>query len=211
MIEDGLAAFASGFEYCEISQFGSIMQPINVTSNFGFLILFFWSWYKIGLNKVTFSALFIFLGSSVWHSTLHPMGLVLDIIPILLWVIFYLWAVTQYRFLPSERWLIMLLLIILSIIVTKFTATFIPMRSGIFVMGSIFLLAASYIIYRHNRYYSYLLATSCLLLTIAIIARLADISLCDTTRIGTHWLWHLLSAFSLVPLIQILAVEKNKT
>jgi hypothetical protein len=210
MIEDGLAAFASGFEYCELSRFGAITQPINVAGNLGFLILFFISWYKIGMHGLTMSALLIFIGSSLWHATLHPLGLVLDIVPILLWVIVYLWVISDKFIQKSWRILLIVIFLISALIITKVTPDIIPMRSGIFVGGSIALLTASFFAYRFNRHYAFLLIQSCFLLTLAIIARLADLSFCDIIPIGTHWLWHLLSAFALIPLVTLLKLVQTK-
>ena len=210
MIEDGLAAFASRFEYCELSRFGAIAQPINVTGNLGFLILFFISWYKIGMHGLTLSALLIFIGSSLWHATLHPLGLVLDITPIILWVIVYLWAISENFMQKSERILLIVVFLISALVITKTTPNIIPMQSGIFVGGSIVLLAGSFFAYRLSRHYAFLLMQSCFLLSIAIFARLADLSFCDIIPIGTHWLWHLLAAFALIPLVTLLKLVQTK-
>jgi hypothetical protein len=212
MIEDGLSAFASGFQYCEISRFGHITQPINVAGNLGFLILFFFSWYMIGLRFLTITALLIFIGSSIWHATLHPLGLAFDIMPILLWVILFIWEISKNILLKSQRYFIILMFLLSSLVITKLTSHIFPMRSGIFIAGSSLLLLASYYTYYINRHYAFLLVNASFLLNLAIIARLADLPFCDTIPIGTHWLWHLMASFALIPLVRLLhLVEYNHT
>ncbi len=210
MIEDGLSAFASGFQYCEISRFGSITQPINVAGNLGFLVLFFFSWHMIGLRPLTITALLIFIGSSIWHATLHPLGLAFDIMPILLWVMLYLWAISKHILLKSQRYFVILMFLLGAFIITKLTSHIFPMRSGIFITASSLLLIASYYTYYINRHYAFLLVNASFLLNLAIIARLADLPFCDTIPIGTHWLWHLIAAFSLIPLIKLLYLVDKK-
>jgi hypothetical protein len=212
MIEDGLAAFASEFQYCEISRFGAITQPMNVMSNLGFLIVFFISWYRLGLRSLTVSALLIFIGSSLWHATLHPVGLLFDIMPIFLWVILFLWEVTKHSMLTSHRWFMIMVFLFVSLMVTQLTADIIPMRSGIFVVGSFLLFMAGCFIYKYNRQYAFLLVSSSFWLVLAIIARLIDVPLCDYTpwELGTHWLWHLFASFALVPLVKLLSLVDKK-
>ncbi len=212
MIEDGLAAFASEFQYCEISRFGAITQPMNVAGNLGFLLLFLISWYRLGMTALTISAMLIFIGSSLWHATLHPVGLLLDITPILLWVILFLWAITKHTLPQSYRWFMIMVFLFGSLIVTKLTADSIPMRSGIFVVGGFLLFMAGCFMDRYNRQYAFLLISSSFWLILAIIARLIDVPLCDYTPLGlgTHWLWHLCASFALVPLVKLLSLVDKK-
>lgn len=210
MIEDGLSAFASGFHYCEVVDFGVIAQPINVLGNLGFLIAFIYSYCLLGLRTLTYSTILIFLGSSLWHATLHPVGLLLDIAPIILWVVVYLWATSRYFFSKGRSWLIILGFLIMALFITRFTADLIPMRSGIFLVSCILLFIIGSMAYNFNRSYAYLLVAASLFLSLAIVMRLVDMPFCDIIPIGTHWLWHLLSSFTIIPLTKLLYLVDKK-
>lgn len=210
MIEDGIAAFASSLHYCEPVGFGFIKQPINVLGNLGFLLAFFYAKKLIGFHHLTLVTLLIFLGSSLWHIGLHPMGLVFDIVPIFLWLILFLWTIGKYHIKASHRVAMICAYLLILSLVSKTTTEVFPMSSGVFVAIAFTLFIIGYSIYNINRNYSYLFIYSCFLLNIAIIARIGDIPFCNQFSYGTHWIWHAFAGFSLLPLIKLVYLLEKK-
>lgn len=196
-----LMEWAATFHYCEVTSSGFIAQPINTASNVIFIMIGLWSVMKLPKSLASWSIFFIALGSTYWHATLHPYGLVADIFTIVIWFGFFLYALCrqqQWR----NWWLWYLMCVGLWAVSSKLH--WIPMHSGAFVFSIVTLFLFAIRMRQINQQYFLFVLLSALFLTIAVVARVIDLMVCDVMPIGTHWLWHIFAGLSICPMMYLL-------
>src|SRR5215213_3318586 len=89
--------------YCERTGPGLLAEPLNALSNVSFFIAAWAAWLlarrlgrlSAGVQVLLALALAVGVGSVLWHTLATPWALVLDIIPILLFVVCFIWLYTR--------------------------------------------------------------------------------------------------------------------
>src|ERR687895_905350 len=89
--------------YCERVGMGVFAEPLNALSNVSFLLAAWAAWVlasrtgalSAGVRVLIAIAASVGIGSILWHTYPTPLTLILDIVPILVFIICYIWLYTR--------------------------------------------------------------------------------------------------------------------
>lgn len=190
--------------YCERLDPGFWAEPINAVTNGGFLIVALIMWHRsagLPVARLLAANLFIIgIGSFLFHKFAQTWAGIADVLPILSFVLIYLFAATR-DFLgqsPLRSGLAVALFF-------PYAAATVPLFAMIPVLGDsagygpVPLLIAIYAFALRNVHPATArrLAIGAALITLSILIRSVDEPLCAQLPMGTHFLWHLLNAVAL--------------
>jgi ceramidase len=201
--------------YCERTSASFFAEPLNAISNLAFLFAAWAAWREFrrvrGFNGDSFLAELITviaivgLGSFAFHTLATRWAEWGDVIPILVFMLMYLWLAMR-RYLLWPKWLAAILLVLF------FTVTFgIEARvpEQILWGGAMYLPTVAALIAiafapiewtGHGRQTMFA-AVACFLISFAF--RTLDAPICPTLPIGTHYAWHILNATLLYLLLHV--------
>ena len=188
-------------QYCEyISNFW-LHEPLNAITNFGFFIGAYFLYRLIKKNNLNMNLgtvlismmIALGLGSLAWHSYRITPTLLMDEIPIYIFIAFAFYFLTK-SLARSHK---------LTIIISFFTAliyyavfAYIPSLNVfqgafkyIFVV-LLFLILSMLIVKKFGPHYSLILPLS--LLAFGVLFRIMDLYICPVFPLGTHFIWHIL-------------------
>ncbi len=187
------------YEYCERHGSGPFEEPFNTISNLVFIWAAVEAWNLAGRHRVrtseihllTFLAATVGIGSAIWHVFATPWASLMDLIPILLFQLCFLWLYLRrcagMKPMVATGWVLCYLMI--SLLMLKAP----PYLNGSILYGPtmavlIGLAAYHYISRQPDRR---LLGFVAILFTVAITFRSLDSVACAWIPFGTHFLWHL--------------------
>ncbi len=204
-------------DYCErLGVAGFAAEPLNAISNIAFIIAAIIAFnacrkltFKthIDIYALCFAMLLIGVGSGAWH--LHPTGstLMLDIIPITIFINLYLVSLLRRKF--AMRWgYIALAFAVLHrlnyIANTSFDAK--TLNGTILYLPTWLMLVAlcGYAAWRKLPFTRSLMMISGIW-SLSLLFRTIDFASCDLLPFGTHFIWHLLNALVLYKLLKIVS------
>jgi len=187
--------------YCERVGMGVFAEPLNAVSNVSFLLAALAAW-MLAQRTGTLSAgvrVLIALGASVgigsilWHTYPTMLTLILDSVPILIFIICYIWLYA--RNVIGMRPLFAVASAAAFVLATFLALPFAGVLHGAFVYtpGLIVTLVLGVLHARDRRRAARftLLAAAGVYLA-ALFFRTIDNEVCPVLPIGTHFLWHLL-------------------
>lgn len=184
--------------YCERLQPGLWDEPINAISNLAFFIAAWFTWRLAnGLNVKFYSVkLLIYLmiaigvGSSAFHTYATGWALLMDVIPIMMFQISYLWVYT--RRIIKLKFLISVILIVVLVISTLATRQIKILNGSLsYAPALIYLLGLGIYHFRAQKQNKFLLLAAAGGFLIALFFRTIDQYICSIFPIGTHFLWHI--------------------
>ena len=200
--------------YCERTDWGLWQEPINLISNFAFIVAFFALVYQIRQFKKVSRIYYFFvswvlvigLGSISFHLLATPLAMWLDVVPIFSFIIVYLiWA--NKRILNRPLWLNLLIVaafVSLTLLMDmKFkhiaagTFSYLPAWLFLFIFTMKVWFTFPSVFLRHH----FLKALN--IFSLALFFRCVDIPLCHFIPFGTHFMWHILNAILLYYLCMI--------
>ena len=202
--------FAPVDGYCERIDGSFWSEPLNAITNIFFLVAAIWVLRREGLNS-TARILAIILGmigfaSFLFHSFAQTWAGALDVLLILLFTLFYLFAASK-DFLGAPRSIALVITLgffPFSIIVDWLTLPLNFLGSTRAYMPILILIILfSLLIYTRLPKVSRGLAIGAFILMTSMIARILDVPLCQTIPIGTHFLWHVMNAVMLAWMIEV--------
>jgi len=193
--------------YCERLGPEFWAEPVNAVTNVAFLLAaglgvhqarqrgVFRGWVVI----LCALAMCIGIGSFLFHTFAQRWASIADVVPILLFILAYLFAAAHYLF--GLRWLIAIPAAIVAFGVALIA------RKGMLLLATkeqlngsegyapaLALLLGSAIILSLMKHPSgRLISAATAVFVISMIARSTDISVCQVFPIGTHFLWHVLN------------------
>ncbi|MBW4575686.1 MAG: ceramidase domain-containing protein [Aphanothece sp. CMT-3BRIN-NPC111] len=185
--------------YCERTTAGLWDEPLNAASNFSFLIAA-WAIWQLARQqqKIPRSiwilislAISIGVGSTLFHTFATRWANLLDVIPILLFQLWFLWLYSRqvvrmkYGYLGA--------LIVVFLFASNFSKQFPNILNGSLSYAPAFLILLGLGIYHYQqrkREPLVLLAASGIFL-LALSFRTLDGVICPYFATGTHFLWHL--------------------
>jgi hypothetical protein len=194
--------------YCERLGPEFWAEPINAVTNAAFLIAAALMWRRThGLGRVLVVVLaLIGIGSFLFHTYAQPWAGLLDVLPIVGFVLIYIFAANRdfWGFAPWPAFGVTLLFF-------PFAAATIPLFNMIPALGSsaaygpVPLLILIYAVLLANRLpdVSRGLTIGASLLIASLTARTLDLPVCDAIPHGTHFLWHILNAIMLAWMIEV--------
>ena len=202
--------------YCERAGQGALWaEPLNALSNLAFIFAAFLAFRSMRtlkprhfadgymLGALLFS---IGVGSGIWHLDPTPLTIMLDVIPITLFINFYLVAFLKRGF-HWRWWQAFIGFVALQALNGAAAVWFSPdtLHGTIMYLPTygMLLWMAGYARWRHSPHAPALFSIT-LLWTLSLVFRTIDIPICAALPIGTHFLWHLLNAVVLYRLLQLL-------
>ena len=201
--------------YCERTSPAFDAEPINALTNLAFLVAGFMAWRLQvaqrdgGGNGLVGSIIFIIpiigLGSILFHTLAVRWAEWGDVVPILVFMLLYLWLVTR-RFLAWTFWPSALALSVFFA-ATLYLEARVPgsfLWGGAMYLPTVFVLIILPLALRGHRPSvgrPFFIAVAVFLMSFT--ARTLDAPLCAYIPIGTHFLWHILNAVLLYMLARI--------
>jgi len=207
------------FDYCERLDASFWAEPLNAMSNLFFLVSAYCVYQYMKKKRVEPSVSFfvsllafilvcIGIGSFLWHSFATLWSELADVIPITLFIYTYLF-VFVLKVLEKSYFLAVMSLLLFTLFNYLFGVCF----SDKLLNGSIayfpallILVLLSYLIKEEKEFSLMLKAIGIFMLS--IVFRSVDFMVCDLIHFGTHFLWHVLNAYMLYLLVQLLILKK---
>ena len=187
--------------YCERVGMGVFAEPLNAVSNVSFLLAALAAWVlatrtgalSAGVRVLIAIGASVGIGSILWHKYPTMLTLILDIVPILIFIIWYIWLYA--RNVLGMRPLFAVASAAAFLLATFLAIPFSGVLHGAFVYtpGLIVTLVLGLLHARARRRAARftLLAAAGVYLA-ALFFRTIDNEVCPVLPIGTHFLWHLL-------------------
>ena len=192
--------------YCERTDFTYWSEPVNAVTNLSFILAAIFMYYRVRdrdmplavvLCAITFA---IGVGSYLFHTHATVWAVILDVLPIGLYILVYLYGVnTAFCGVPKWR-------------AAGFTALYIPyalvltpLLEGLPFFGisnfywTVPILIFAYAAFLRKSYpdTSFNMSAGAALLCLSISLRSIDETFCAGFPLGTHFLWHILNGIML--------------
>ena len=197
--------------YCERLDPGFWAEPVNALTNAAFLIAALIMAYRLRdaalplAYVLTVLLALIGIGSFLFHTFATPWAAVLDVVPIILFALLYLYVASRAFLCLSPLWSALTLPAFLG-----FTALTLPLFSKLPLYGA----SASYLslplvillyafLLRANPPLSRGLALGAGLLLVSLTFRSLDMPACEALHVGTHFGWHIVNAIMLGWMIEL--------
>ena len=187
--------------YCERVGMGVFAEPLNAVSNVSFLLAALAAWVlakrtgalSVGVRVLIAIGASVGIGSILWHTYPTMLTLILDSVPILIFIMWYIWLYA--RNVIGMRPLFAVASAAAFLLATFLALPFSGVLHGAFVYtpGLIVTLVLGVLHARARRRAARftLLAAAGVYLA-ALFFRTIDNEVCPVLPIGTHFLWHLL-------------------
>jgi len=185
--------------YCERLGPGIWAEPINAFTNLAFLVAAFAAWrlanqYHL-LSVVTRLLIGLMvaigIGSGLFHTFATSWARVLDVLPILLFQIAYLWIY-------GSRVIMMRTVHLTGLVILFLIAAYLGRQFPHLLNGSLIYLPAFMLLlglgiyhYHHARIEPTLLLWATAIFSTSLFLRTIDLNICNYLPIGTHLFWHL--------------------
>jgi ceramidase len=188
--------------YCERTAPGLLNEPLNAITNSSFLIAAWFAWFLAhrmrlrlspGVLTLIWLSVSVGIGSGLWHTLPNGWTLLLDVVPILVFLIGFFWLYMRSVAHPPTP-------LALGSIVAFLVATTLAQRFGGVLHGALYYTPALILLLilgvfharkRTTTRFTLLAAGGVYLL--ALFFRTIDLEVCSAVPIGTHFLWHSLN------------------
>ena len=196
--------------YCERVGPGLLAEPLNAITNVSFLLAA-WAAWVLARRTGTLSpevrvlialAASVGVGSILWHTLATPWALILDTVPILLFIVWYVWLYARNVLTMRPGFAV-------ASVVAFLVATFVALRYADVLHGALvytpgllvtLMLGAVHAKERRPARFTLLAATG--VYAAALVFRTIDNEVCPVLPTGTHFLWH-----TLIGLVTYLAMR----
>jgi hypothetical protein len=198
-------------QYCERSGIGLFSEPLNTASNAFFFIAAWISWRTsrhlggiharilplIGLTVA------VGIGSTLWHMFATPWAHLFDVVPILLFQIYFLWLYCRQT--VGMTWQATILLQLLYVGVSFWGSKHQEWLNGVLLYNStiVLLLIVGCDHYFRSKREPFLLLLAAGIFCVSLFFRTIDMAVCHFCPTGTHFLWHFLNS-----ILMLLAMRK---
>ena len=186
--------------YCERVGMGVLAEPLNAFSNVSFLLAAWAAWVLAGRTDVPSAGVraLIALGASVgvgsilWHTVPNMLTLILDSVPILVFIMWFIWLYARnvigtrlpFAAAAAAAFLVATLL--------AFPLAGVLHGAPVYTPGLIVTLALGVFHARERRVERFTLLAAAGVYLAALFFRTIDNEVCPVLPIGTHFVWHLL-------------------
>ena len=190
--------------YCERIGPGLLAEPLNAITNASFLIAAWAAWFlarrlgrlSTGVQVLIWLAVSVGIGSGLWHTLANAGTLILDIIPILLFLVWYFWL--YLRCVARMPTSLVVAAIVAFLVVSTLAQGFANVLHGALYYTPALLLLLSLGVFHARKRASgrYLLLAAAGADALALVFRTLDQDVCPILPIGTHFLWHSLNGLA---------------
>src|SRR5687768_8016429 len=184
--------------YCERTGTGLLAEPLNALTNGAFLITALAAWYLARSSGRLSPGLWILLalsasvgiGSGLWHTLATPWAMILDVVPIALFLVWTLWLYARTVLRLSLPIALASMAAFLGI--SAYAQGFEEILNGslAYAPALIALLGLGAYHARQATAGRYALLLAAGAYAIALVFRVLDPEVCSAFPIGTHFLWH---------------------
>lgn len=191
--------------YCERLGPGAWAEPINASTNLAFLLAAWLSWRAAGQARVLFFDVWLLIGlsasiavgSALFHTLATTWAHVLDVAPILMFQLVFLWIYCRRIVQISSVCTAGLVLAYLGI--ALWARQFPQLLNGSLGYAPAFLVLVALGIYHFvsRRTDPLLFISASGVFLVSLVFRTADAAICPYFPVGTHFLWHLCNALLL--------------
>ncbi len=204
--------------YCERLGDGLLGEPFNFISNMAFFLSGYLVWRLIkksaNLDKSIYflmSLIFIIgLGSSVFHSFARSWALMMDVIPISIFQVTYLWIYLRKRIRLPILYTVLFLTLLLILSGIAFIFSDILNGSIMYIPAFLFILGLGIWHYMRGNIERYNLLFASGIFCLSLTFRSIDQIICPYFPTGSHFIWHLLNGILLYVLMRDLILNYNK-
>jgi hypothetical protein len=186
--------------YCERLGMGLFAEPLNAFSNVSFLLAALAAWVLAGrtgalpggVRTLIAIGASVGIGSILWHTYPTMPTLVLDSVPILIFIMWYIWLYA--RNVVGMRPLFAVVSAAAFLLATFVALPFSGVLHGAFVYtpGLVVTLVLGLFHARERRVARFTLLAAAGVYLAALFFRTIDNEVCPVLPIGTHFLWHIL-------------------
>jgi hypothetical protein len=184
--------------YCERTGPGLLAEPLNALSNGSFLIAAGAAWALARRSGGLSAGLWVLLalvasvgiGSGVWHTLATPWAMILDVVPIALFLVWTLWLYARTVLRMSLPLALASMAAFLGISASAQGFEEILNGSIAYAPALIVLLGLGAYHARQATAGRYALLLAASAYAIALVFRVLDPAVCSAFPIGTHFLWH---------------------
>ncbi len=198
--------------YCERTHSGFWAEPLNAMTNSAFIVaallcVYFYKKSNASSSSIVLLIVLLFcigVGSFLFHTFATAWAMVLDVVPILVFQISYLWiysrCLLKFKFLHSV--VLLFAFFALGILFSLFpeglngSLSYAPAWIAMLILGVVH--------YRMQKAGRGIILVAAILFFLSLIFRSIDLLICGHVACGTHFLWHLLNAGVLFLLIYAL-------
>ena len=194
--------------YCERLGPDFWAEPVNAITNLAFLLAAAIMWRRsLGLGRWLAGVLaLIGIGSFLFHTFAQPWAGVADVLPILVFVLLYIFAANR-DFWQLSFWHALGV----TLLFFPFAAATVPLFSMIPALGGsaayapvpLLILIYAVLLAKRLPEVSKGLTFGASILILSLTARTLDEPICAAVPMGTHFLWHLLNAVMLAWMIEV--------
>ena len=186
--------------YCERVGPGLLAEPLNAVSNVSFLLAAWAAWVlakrtgalSAGVRALIALAASVGIGSILWHTYPTMLTLILDIVPILIFLIGYIWLYT--RNVIGMRPLFAVASVAAFLLGTFLVIPYSGVLHGapVYTPGLVVALVLGVFHATQRTVARFTLLAAAGVYLAALFFRTIDNEVCSVLPIGTHFLWHLL-------------------
>jgi hypothetical protein len=186
--------------YCERVGMGVLAEPLNAFSNLSFLLAAWAAWVlasRTGVLSAGVRALIalgasVGVGSILWHTVPNMLTLILDSVPILIFIMWFIWLYARnvigmrppFAAASAAAFLVATLL--------AFPLAGVLHGAPVYTPGLIVTLALGVFQAREREIERFTLLAAAGVYLAALFFRTIDNEVCPVLPIGTHFVWHLL-------------------
>ena len=185
--------------YCERTGPGLLAEPLNAVSNGSFIIAAWAAWrlaggwgrLSAGLRTLLALSTSVGIGSGLWHTLATASAMILDVVPIFLFIVWFLWLYARNVMrMPTP--------LALASMAAFVGASYYAQGFGDLLNGSVAyaVLALGVFHARERSAARYALLGAAAAYARALGFRAIDQEVCSAFPIGTHFLWHSLTGLT---------------
>ena len=195
--------------YCERSSSEFWAEPLNAITNAAFIIAAWFVWRRarrtgdvsLGVRLLLALMLAIGIGSGLFHTYANKLTQFLDILPILIFQLVYLWLYCYRIISIRAAYVAGIVLVFLLSAMIGIQFRYLLNGSIIYAPAVIMLLALGIYHAATGKAERYAILGALALFVFSMASRTADAAYCFAFPLGTHFIWHLCNAMVLYILL----------
>jgi hypothetical protein len=186
--------------YCERVGMGVFAEPLNAVSNVSFLLAAWAAWVlaqrtgalSTGVRVLVALGAAVGIGSILWHTYPNMLTLILDIVPILIFICWFIWLYTRNTIGMRPPFAGAAVAAFLLATFLVFPLSGVLHGAFVYTPGLIVTLVLGVLHAREQSAARFTLLAAAGVYLAALFFRTIDNEVCPVLPIGTHFLWHLL-------------------
>ena len=203
--------------YCELPIWNGVFEPLNTVSNLAFIVAAYFVWklaartgeslvrrqqYALAVILAT-----IGIGSGLWHYYGTGWTFAMDVIPIQLFLLTFLWFLISQL---HHSWLVRIGVMLGFVATTILVPIIAPFASG-YIGALVFAYGLSYFVYTRDRKQGRYFVITLLIFSLSLTTRQLDLPTCELTHgHGIHLFWHMLNAYVLYRFAKTLTAQSER-